>query len=148
MLPNAAYTATQAARILNVKRRVILDWGEKRFVAADVQQAAGRGTRNIYSATNLVQLAIVREAFASGLRRAEVETFLVFIQAKNFESRLDPALPKKPGTTWLLFFPGEGWQLQWRRDGAVSLSADRLQRCTRFVAINLDNIKREVAARG
>lgn len=74
--PPTAFTATEAARILGVTRRAIVDWGGRGLVEAEVHQSTGRGSRRLYSARNLVQFAFFREAFRLGITRAEAKKAL------------------------------------------------------------------------
>jgi DNA-binding transcriptional MerR regulator len=64
----AQYEARHVERILGVSKHKILFWKKSySLVNPDVEQGVGTGNRNIYSKTNLLELAIIKELVSFGI---------------------------------------------------------------------------------
>jgi DNA-binding transcriptional MerR regulator len=84
----------EAAQIVGVNPRTIIDWTELGLVVSGVRAADGAGTRRRYSEHDLVQLAIVKTLLGDGIPRKVVRQALGV--AREF-SRKDTLFSIPPG---------------------------------------------------
>jgi DNA-binding transcriptional MerR regulator len=154
-----SYTAGQAARILNLSRRVVVDYGERGLIVPDFQDSVGRGVRRVYSPSNLVQIRTAAELFATGMSREQVK--LLFDRWRetarkrpNFARWFDPFNCPGVGVEWLVILDDEKWFVSWHGDGGIVLGNDAsssalpeqklVPRSRKMRILNLTVLKQEV----
>lgn len=62
-----AYSSKMASRIVGVSLRQIQYWDERGFVRPSIRLAEGRGSRRLYSFSDLVRLKVVKDLADHGL---------------------------------------------------------------------------------
>jgi DNA-binding transcriptional MerR regulator len=152
------YTATEAAKILGVAQRTVIGWGAKGLVEAGVQKSTGPGSRRVYSAANLVQMALIREAFRRGISKEHVALFY-----KAFKGKMpDTDIPQievvfgvgrqidEEAVPWIVFVDGT-WV--YFRAGTSDnrfpfpLSSKNMAKAKSVVGFNLNQLQKEIASK-
>ena len=148
------FTATQAAQIIGSTQRTVIDWGVRGFIAPGVKESTGQGDRKVYSAENLVLMSVLKELFAKGLTRDQVEKLLdswkqTGEKRKTFNRWFD--LTVRVGAEWLIVIDNEHWFMSHDDDGGhlntagLKLpEAERIPAARSVIAINLTAIKKDI----
>lgn len=77
----AEFENRDAARIVGLSPRVLIDWSERGIIVPDIQDAAGVGSRRKYSEGNLVELEIVKTLLADGIKREAIKRVITLGKA-------------------------------------------------------------------
>ena len=71
-----AFDSKTVSRIVGVSLRQIQYWDERGFISPSVKTAGGRGTRRLYSFSDLVQLKVVKDLADHGLSLQKIRRCL------------------------------------------------------------------------
>ena len=63
------FYTSKVTRIASVKRNTLQQWMDRRFIKPSIQEAAGSGSRNIFSEVDLHKIIIFRKLIEAGLAR-------------------------------------------------------------------------------
>lgn len=74
------FDSKTVSRIIGVSLRQIQYWDEQGFIRPSVQLAEGRGTRRLYSYTDLVQLKVVKDLQGHGLSLQKIRRCLHYLR--------------------------------------------------------------------
>ncbi len=85
----ANFNSKVASRIVGVSLRQIQYWDEQGFIRPSVRAATGRGSKRLYSFTDLVQLKIVKDLTKHGLSLQKVRRCLVHLR-RDFPETAQP----------------------------------------------------------
>ena len=81
-----SYTSTQVAEIIGLSKRRLLSWIERGFVSPSIQDAEGRGSKRLWSYSDLIRCAVVK--ILSGT--LSVDTLRLVEYVLRDEKRLTP----------------------------------------------------------
>ncbi|MCZ6548128.1 MAG: MerR family transcriptional regulator [Deltaproteobacteria bacterium] len=82
------------SRVVGVSLRQIQYWDEQGFIHPSIRPASGRGTKRVYSFSDLVKLKVVKNLSDHGLSVRRIRTCLLYL--KNYSlSGKSPALSLK-----------------------------------------------------
>jgi len=79
--PIEFYTS-DVTRITGIKRNTLQQWMDRRFIKPSIQEAAGSGSRNIFSEVDLHKIIVFKKLIEAGLAR---KVAAKCINAYNFE---------------------------------------------------------------
>lgn len=151
------FTATEAAQILGATRRAVMDWGGRGIVGADVHDSVGCGSRRVYSAINLVEMAVARELFRLAMTRENVRHLLdqwrkPANKRPTFEKWFNPLRGLRSGVEWLIIVDAQDWFVRWERSGLIktgkgilSSPEKKIPQARQIIAINLTKIKEKIS---
>jgi DNA-binding transcriptional MerR regulator len=71
-----AFNSKTVSRIVGVSLRQIQYWDERGFIRPSVKTAGGRGTKRLYSFSDLVQLKVVKDLAGHGLTLQKIRRCL------------------------------------------------------------------------
>jgi len=75
-----AFNSKTVSRIVGVSLRQIQYWDERGFLRPSVKLAGGRGTRRLYSFSDLIQLKVVKNLTEYGLSLQKIRRCLDFLR--------------------------------------------------------------------
>lgn len=75
-----AFNSKMVSRIVGVSLRQIQYWDEQGFIRPSVRLAEGRGTRRLYSFSDLVQLKVVKDLAGHGLSLQKIRRCLGYLR--------------------------------------------------------------------
>jgi DNA-binding transcriptional MerR regulator len=84
-----AFDSKTVSRIVGVSLRQIQYWDEQRFIRPSVQTAGGRGTKRLYSFSDLVQLKVVKDLAEHGLSLQKIRRCLRHLR-DSFPAESEP----------------------------------------------------------
>ncbi|MBI4529327.1 MAG: MerR family transcriptional regulator [Deltaproteobacteria bacterium] len=84
-----AFNSKMASRIVGVSLRQIQYWDERGFIRPSVKLADGRGSRRLYSFSDLVQLKVVKDLTNRGLSLQKVRRCVNHLR-RSFPAREKP----------------------------------------------------------
>ena len=82
----AYYKMKDITRILEIKRTALQKWIKSKYFKPSIQEAAGHGTRNIWSLVDIFKLGTFKELRNQGFSREEAAKF---INKKDMVSKID-----------------------------------------------------------
>jgi len=91
MADREQFFSKDMTRITGVKLNRLQPWMERGFVTPSIEQAAGSGTRNIFSRFDLYRIRIFRDVVEMGLPRKLVCAFLGLLPNENTVMNLRPS---------------------------------------------------------
>lgn len=86
-----AFNSKTASRIVGVSLRQIQYWDEQGFIRPSVKTAGGRGTRRLYSISDLVQLKVVKDLAGYGLSLQKIRRCLRHLKRSIANGAQPPA---------------------------------------------------------
>ena len=84
-----AFDSKTVSRIVGVSLRQIQYWDEQGFIRPSVKTAGGRGTKRLYSFSDLVQLKVVKDLGEHGLSLQKIRRCLRHLK-DSFPARKQP----------------------------------------------------------
>ncbi|HWP59078.1 MAG TPA: MerR family transcriptional regulator [Candidatus Acidoferrales bacterium] len=85
-----AFDSKSASRIAGVSLRQIQYWDERGFIRPSVKVAEGRGTRRLYSFSDLVRLRVVKDLSDHGVSLSKIRRSVAFLR-RSFSAAPSPA---------------------------------------------------------
>ena len=83
------FDSKTASRIVGVSLRQIQYWDERRFIRPSVKTAEGRGTKRLYSFSDLIRLKVVKELAGHGLSLQKIRRCLGHLR-QSFPEQKQP----------------------------------------------------------
>ena len=83
------FNSKMVSRIVGVSLRQIQYWDEQGFIRPSVKTAEGRGTKRLYSFSDLVQLKVVKDLAGHGLSLQKIRRCLRHLK-EFFPARTQP----------------------------------------------------------
>jgi DNA-binding transcriptional MerR regulator len=84
-----AFNSKAVSRIVGVSLRQIQYWDERGFIRPSVKTAGGRGTKRLYSFSDLVQLKVVKDLAGHGLSLQKIRRCLRYLK-DSFADQTQP----------------------------------------------------------
>jgi len=78
-----AFSSRIASRIVGVSLRQIQYWDEQGFIRPSVRMAEGRGSKRLYSFSDLVQLKVVKDLTDYGLSLQKIRRCLRYLKRRS-----------------------------------------------------------------
>lgn len=94
-----AYSTFDVMRILEIDRECLREWVKRGYIVPSIQQSSGRGTKALFSRTDLFRIAIFQKAVQSGLSRG-----LAYLFVKWFKDQSIRDAERNPETTRYIIF--------------------------------------------
>ena len=144
------FYASDVTKITEVKLNRLQPWMERGWITPSIQKATGHGTRNIFSLSDLLNIAFFKKAVESGLSRKAISQLI-----KPFNDYLLPEIKSIhegkisfPKPYYILFFR--------KKEKVIGTAFERAGMSTGFIkftksydaddviGINISNIMEEV----
>jgi hypothetical protein len=102
------FTTKEICGKVGIKSNTLHYYIEAGAIIPDVDESQGRGTQRLFSAVNLIEVAMVKRLISFGLLKKSIVLMLKSIRAKNERERLVSSLYAQDGINVFIAFAPDG----------------------------------------